>query len=196
MGGISKRSNFGLPVFVEECETPTLLAPFKRCDLYGLNEDDARARLSEYLTPASKPGAAQFPGARKPAPAEEARSIPFPGATCALSNIPIAVPRYFLGRDEAIEAIDAGSGAMRVGWRYRAAWASRRRKDYAGCRLRRASSTRLSGHVVDQGAEPRHDARGSRCARCAPRLGRRGEKEEPALDKVSERLRHEGEGFC
>jgi hypothetical protein len=105
---VSKRSNFGLPVFIEECETPTLLAPFKRCDLYGLNEDDARARLSEYLTPASKPEAAPFPGARKPAPAEEARSIPFPGATCALSNIPIAVPRYFLGRDEAIEAIDAG----------------------------------------------------------------------------------------
>ena len=52
---VSTRPSFGLPVFIEECQTPTLLAPFKRCDLYGLNEENARARLSEYLTPARKP---------------------------------------------------------------------------------------------------------------------------------------------
>ncbi len=51
----SKRPNFALPVFVEECEAPTLLAPFKRCDLHGLSEKDARARLAAYLAPAAKP---------------------------------------------------------------------------------------------------------------------------------------------
>jgi hypothetical protein len=43
---VSKRPNFLLPVLVESCETPTLLAPLKRCDLHGLNEDEARARFA------------------------------------------------------------------------------------------------------------------------------------------------------
>ena len=38
----SKRPNFFLPVFVENCEPPLLLAPFKRCVLYGLGEGYAR----------------------------------------------------------------------------------------------------------------------------------------------------------
>jgi hypothetical protein len=29
----SERPNFMLPVFVEDCKAPTMLAPFKRCDL-------------------------------------------------------------------------------------------------------------------------------------------------------------------
>jgi hypothetical protein len=63
----NKRPNFALPVFVEDCEQPPLLAVVKRCDLYGVGEEDARARLVAYLTPASKPtGAARFPG--EPAP--------------------------------------------------------------------------------------------------------------------------------
>src|SRR5262249_25459715 len=41
-----KRANFVLPVFVEPCEPPILFAPLKRCDLYGINEDEARARLA------------------------------------------------------------------------------------------------------------------------------------------------------
>jgi hypothetical protein len=77
---VSKRPNFGLPVFVEQCETPTLLAAFKRCDLYGLSEEDARARLAEYLTPARRPPTAPFPGARRLAPTEQSQTIPFPGA--------------------------------------------------------------------------------------------------------------------
>jgi len=44
MGGRKERPNFMLPVFVEDCKAPTMLAPFKRCDLFGLNETDARAR--------------------------------------------------------------------------------------------------------------------------------------------------------
>ena len=64
----SERPNFMLPVFVEDCKAPTMLAPFKRCDLFGLNENEARARLEAYLKPAAKPSeSARFPGGeRKP----------------------------------------------------------------------------------------------------------------------------------
>jgi len=42
----SKRPNFALPVFIEDCDASTLLAPIKRCDLYGVGEEEARARLT------------------------------------------------------------------------------------------------------------------------------------------------------
>ena len=59
----SKRPNFALPVYVEDCKAPTLLAPFKRCDLFGIGEDEARSRLAAYLEPAAEPsGPAHFPG--------------------------------------------------------------------------------------------------------------------------------------
>jgi hypothetical protein len=48
----SRRPNFVLPVFIEDCEAPTLLAPFKRCNLFGLSGDDARKTLASYLAPA------------------------------------------------------------------------------------------------------------------------------------------------
>ena len=105
-----KRPNFALPVFVEECEAPTLLAPFKRCDLFGLSEEDARARIETYLAPAAKPsGPARFPGADKFVQGKLARpeTVAFPGRRAALSNIPISVPLHFLGRDDALQAIDA-----------------------------------------------------------------------------------------
>src|ERR1700730_11836793 len=55
------RPNFALPVFIADCKAPTLLAQFKRCDLAGLSEDDARARLAAFLAPATRPtGAAPF----------------------------------------------------------------------------------------------------------------------------------------
>jgi hypothetical protein len=52
---ITKRPNFVWPVFIEPCEAPTLLAPLKHCDLSGLGEEDARARLESFLKPAAKP---------------------------------------------------------------------------------------------------------------------------------------------
>jgi hypothetical protein len=51
---VTARPNFVLPVFIEPCEAPTLLAPFKRCDLHGLEEQEARVRLKSYLAPAAK----------------------------------------------------------------------------------------------------------------------------------------------
>jgi hypothetical protein len=59
------RAGFALPVLVEDCDVPTLLAHIKRCDLYGVSEADARARLTQFLTPAGKPmRPPAFPGAK------------------------------------------------------------------------------------------------------------------------------------
>jgi hypothetical protein len=60
---VRRRPNFMLPIFIENCEPPMLLAPFKRCDLYGLAEVHARARLVAYLAPPEEPAeAVLFPG--------------------------------------------------------------------------------------------------------------------------------------
>jgi hypothetical protein len=50
-----KRPGFALPVFIEPCDPPSMLAHLKRCDLHGLSEEEARERLKDFLTPASKP---------------------------------------------------------------------------------------------------------------------------------------------
>jgi tetratricopeptide (TPR) repeat protein len=103
----SRRPNFLLPVFIEPCEPPTLLAPLKRCELYGVGEDDARARLATFMAPAAKPvGPVPFPGVSKPSAVTAAAPVAFPGGPRALSNIPIHVPRHFLGRDNNLAAID------------------------------------------------------------------------------------------
>jgi len=60
---VRRRANFTLPMFVENCEPPFLLAPFRRCDLHGLAEIHARARLIAYLAPPQEPvGTVLFPG--------------------------------------------------------------------------------------------------------------------------------------
>jgi hypothetical protein len=91
----SSRKYFLLPVFVEKCDAPTLLKPFKRCDLFGLREDEARARLGLYLAPAAKPsGPQRFPGAPKPAepPLARPESTPFPGGPATLDSGSSEVP--------------------------------------------------------------------------------------------------------
>jgi len=105
----SKRPNFLLPVFVEACEAPSLLAPLKHCDLQGLVETDAQSRLAAFMQPAARPPSpVPFPGVT-PAPKVSVPTNPvaFPGGSHALSNIPVTVPRHFLGRDDALTAIDA-----------------------------------------------------------------------------------------
>jgi TIR domain len=39
------RPNFALPVFIEDCKPPTLLAQVRRCDLAGLSEDALRRHI-------------------------------------------------------------------------------------------------------------------------------------------------------
>src|SRR3984893_4024012 len=105
----SKRPNFALPVFIEACEPPILLAHFKRCALHGLSEEEARATLAEFLRPAQRPAGPQpFPGGARTMPSVAASAAPivFPGSAYALANIPIAIPFHFLGRDDALPAIE------------------------------------------------------------------------------------------
>jgi hypothetical protein len=80
----TERPNFMLPVFVEDCKAPTMLAPFKRCDLFGVNELEARARLQAYLKPAAKPTeASRFPGGEKSISLRPAETAVFPEARMA-----------------------------------------------------------------------------------------------------------------
>jgi TIR domain len=51
----STRAGFALPVRVEDCEVPTLMAHIKSCDLFDTDEQEARARLIAFLTRAAKP---------------------------------------------------------------------------------------------------------------------------------------------
>jgi hypothetical protein len=97
----SKRPNFALPVFIEACEPPTLLAPLKRCDLYGIGEEAARVRLGAYLAPAAKPaGPMHFPGEHAVPRLGPTKAVPFPGRHFAdeptLQSPPKAKPIIFV----------------------------------------------------------------------------------------------------
>jgi tetratricopeptide (TPR) repeat protein len=200
----SKRPNFALPVFVEDCEAPTLLAAVKRCDLHGIDEDEARVRLKAFLAPADKPsGPVRFPGG-KPSVTRPAKRAPaaFPGlassalTSLVLSNIPISVPRHFLGRDDDLAAIDAalkgrkGRAAITTlhGMRgvgkstLAAAYAERHRDDYrATWWIRAQTESTMRADLVSLGV----------------RLGwiAAEEKEEPALAVAMENLIQTGDGI-
>jgi TIR domain/NB-ARC domain len=119
----SRRPNFVLPVFVEDCSVPSLLAPLKRCNLYGLRDEEARARLAKYLTPTEKPvGRVHFPGQGDAAQLIPPPAVPFPGDRSARQprNLPFtSLGPLFIGRDKALhdlrEALAAGDGAGAVG---------------------------------------------------------------------------------
>jgi tetratricopeptide (TPR) repeat protein len=190
------RPNFVLPCFIEPCEVPTLFAHLKRCDLHGIAEEEARARLKGFLETPGKPPRGPFPGragtSNGPATAPPP---PFPGKI-ALSNVPIRVPLHFMGRDDALAAIEAAltryegrvaitalHGLRGVGkTTLAAAYADRHRGDYrATWWIRAQTELGMRADLVALGV----------------RLGWAGadDKEEPALAAVMERLRHEGEGI-
>jgi hypothetical protein len=183
---ITKRPNFVWPVFIEPCEAPTLLAPLKHCDLSGLGEEDARARLESFLKPAAKPTHAPFPRRSK---------VAFP-SKAALSNIPIRVPLHFMGRDDALTAIDAAlkrsdgrvaitalHGLRGVGkTTLAAAYAEHHRGDYRATWWIRAQTTStMRADLVALGIS----------------LGwvKVDDNEEMAVARVMERLRDKGEGI-
>jgi hypothetical protein len=63
LAAANDRPGFTLPVFVEDCSASTLFGLIKRCDLFGVGEDEARSRLAKFLEPAAKPTERQpFPG--------------------------------------------------------------------------------------------------------------------------------------
>jgi hypothetical protein len=99
----SDRPNFMLPVFVEDCKAPTMLAPFKRCDLFGLNENEASERLEAYLKPAAKPSeATRFPGGDK-VPVQHPEAV-FPGIQ--------PYPRTSIQKGATPSPPSAGRGSM------------------------------------------------------------------------------------
>jgi tetratricopeptide (TPR) repeat protein len=168
-----------LLVAVKTCKLPTLSDHIRRCELFGVPEDAARQRFRQFMQAPIKPEA-----------------VPFPGNVFALSNIPIAVPEHFLGREEALAAVDAAlkrhegrvaitavHGLRGVGkTTLAAAYAERRRGEYrATWWVRAQTPDSMRADLVSLGV----------------RLGwvEPDEKEAPALDKVMERLRHEGEGL-
>ncbi len=178
---------------------PIALAHLKRCDLFGLGEHDARTRLTAYLAEPRPPtGPVRFPGKPKAAeaPAAHAETIPFPGDRFARSNIGISVPRHFLGRDDEIEAIDAAlsgdegrvaivalHGLRGVGkTTLAAAYAERHSKDYrAMWWIRAQTPDAMRADLVSLGVRLQWIAA--------------DEREEPALQKVRDRLRDEGQGL-
>jgi hypothetical protein len=191
---VTDRPNFALPVFVEPCKVPPLLAPLKRCELFGITEADARARLKAFLEPAGKPPRGPFPGGTKSSIGPTAAPPVFPGKI-ALSNVPIRVPLHFLGRDDALAAISTALGGYegRVaitalhGLRgvgkttLAAAYAELHRGDYrATWWIRAQTEPTMRADLVALGI----------------RLGWIGaeDKEEPSIAVVMERLRLEGEG--
>lgn len=194
----TKRPNFAVPIRIEECELPVLLDSLKRCDLFGIDEGMARVRLAAFMEPAARPkGPAIFPGvaATETAAPPISRSTPvsFPGASRALSNIPISVPRHFLGRDDELAAIETAlkreqgrvaitalHGLRGVGKSTLAiAFADRNAGNYrATWWIRAETESTMRADLVGLGV----------------RLGwiAADEKEEPAVAAVMQRLRDDG----
>src|SRR6516162_5511217 len=192
---VTDRPNFAVPILVEACEAPTLFAHLKRCDLYGLSERDARARLKTFLDPPAKPSRGIFPGGVEVLSGMASAPPSFPGRA-ALSNVPIAVPLHFMGRDEALAAIETAlqsnegrvaitalHGLRGVGkTTVAAAYAERHRGEYrATWWIRAQTEAGMRADLV---------ALGVRFGWAAA-----DDKEESALAAVMERLRHEGEGI-
>jgi tetratricopeptide (TPR) repeat protein len=173
------RPGFVLFVVVRPARLPTLADHVRRCELFDVSEEAARIRLREFVTRREKP-----------------QSAAFPGAAVALSNVPIRLPAHFMGREEALAAVEAAltrasdrlavaalHGLRGVGkTTIAAAYADSRRASYrATWWLRAQSESSLRSDLVGLGA----------------RLSWVGaeDKEEPSLAIVMERLRHEGEGI-
>jgi hypothetical protein len=87
------RPGFALFVVVKSCRLPTLSDHFRRCELFDVPEAAARRRFREFIAKREIPGTAAFPG-----------------KAAAVSNIAVHVPEHFMGRDEALAAIEKGLG--------------------------------------------------------------------------------------
>ena len=89
-----KRPGFVLFVVVKPCRLPTLSDHIRRCELFGMPE---------------RCGAPALPRVHGEARSRP-RPSPFPGKVFAVSNIPIRVPTHFMGREDALAAIETALG--------------------------------------------------------------------------------------
>jgi TIR domain len=176
---ITKRPGFALLVAVKSCTLPTLSDHIRRCELFGVPEKAARIRFRDFMSKREAPEAAAFPG-----------------KVFAVSNIPIRVPVHFMGRDDALAAIETAlaradgraaittlHGMRGVGKSTLAApFAERHRGDYrATWWIRAQTEPTMRADMVGLGVRLQWVAA--------------DEKEEPAIAAVQERLRQEGEGI-
>jgi hypothetical protein len=172
----AKRPGFVLFVAVKPGRFPTLIDHYRRCQLYGISDDEARQLFRAFM--------------QQPA---DAAPIAFPGEAFAVSNVPIRVPEHFLGRDDALAAvavalgryegrvaITALHGLRGVGkTTLAAAYAERHRSDYrATWWIRAQTETTMRADLVGLGVRLKWVAA--------------DEKEEPALATEMDRLRLEG----
>jgi len=191
-----KSPGFAMIVVVRPCQIPVLFANLKRCEIHGVDEHQARARLASIFQGGRPAGAVPFPGSGTLIADGKQGRVPFPGGRRALSNIPISVPRFFLGREEVLAeiktalagekgrvAITALHGMRGVGKStLAAAYAEFHRGDYrATWWVRAETESTLRADLVGLGV---------RLGWVAP-----DEKEEPAIATVMERLRDEGAGI-
>jgi hypothetical protein len=105
-----ERPNFALPVLIENCKLPTLLAQIKRCELFGLGEEEARTQLADYLKSGARPqGSQHFPGrAKLPGSTPDlGKAVSFPGVRKP-RNLPLTLlGGLFKGREKALEELRA-----------------------------------------------------------------------------------------
>jgi len=175
----AKRPGFVLLVAVKHCTIPALSDHIRRCELFSVPEDAARIRFREFMSKREAPQTARFPG-----------------KVSAVSNIPIRVPEHFVGRDDALAAVETAlkryegrvaitalHGLRGVGkTTLAAAYAERHRDDYrATWWIRAQTEPKTRADVVALGVALNWVAA--------------DEKEEPALAAMMDRLRHEGEGI-
>lgn len=102
---------FALIAVVKPCEIPTLFAHFKRYELHSVDEQEARTRIAGMFAAGRPAHQVLFPGAKAPSLNAAPSRVPFPGTSpsqhSVISNIPINVPRHFLGREENLAAIES-----------------------------------------------------------------------------------------
>jgi tetratricopeptide (TPR) repeat protein len=175
----ASRPGFVLFVAVKPARLPVLSDHIRRCELFGVDEDTARNRFREFLQKREAPD-----------------RIAFPGQAFAVANIPLLVPAHFLGRDDALAAIEAAlrratdgpTVAALYGLRgvgkttLAAAYAERHRSDYrATWWIGAQTEDRMRTDLVALGT----------------RLGwvTADDNEAESLAIVAERLKQEGEGI-
>ena len=99
-----------VPVKVGPLTAETILSPIIHADLTGCGEDEAQQRLLGRVKKAVDPDYRDKPQSRPGFPGGPPRQVlgkpAFPSEVSALSNIPIRVPRLFMGRDDALAAIE------------------------------------------------------------------------------------------
>jgi tetratricopeptide (TPR) repeat protein len=175
----ASRPGFVLFVAVKPARLPVLSDHIRRCELFGVDEDTARNRFREFLQKREAPD-----------------RIAFPGQAFAVANIPLLVPAHFLGRDDALAAIEAAlrhatdgpTVAALYGLRgvgkttLAAAYAERHRSDYrATWWIGAQTEDRMRTDLVALGMRLRWVTA--------------DDKEAEALAIVAERLKQEGDGI-